>query len=139
MTPGARRTAVETPVGRAGLLTCYDLNFVAESAAFARENVDALFVVGAWPKAHAENWQLLLRTRALDGVRWVVGADRTGRRDVEGAPSVEYAGRSCVVSPDGSVAAELGRESDVCVRTLDPATLAEHRSTVFPDSDPSNQ
>lgn len=139
LSPGTERVVVETPVGRTGLLTCYDLNFVAESAAFARENVDALFVAGAWPRAHAGNWRLLLRARALDGARWVVGAGRTGRRDVEGAPAAEYAGGSCVVSPDGSVAAELGRESADCVRTLDPATLAEHRSTVFPDSDPSNQ
>ena len=138
LSPGTRRAVVETPVGRAGLLTCYDLNFVEESAALTREDVDALFVAGAWPRAHAENWRLLLRARALDGARWVVGAGRTGRRDVEGAPSAEYAGGSCVVAPDGSVAAELDRESDHCVRTLDPATLAEHRSTVFPDSDPSD-
>jgi predicted amidohydrolase len=139
LTPGTRRTVVETPVGRAGLLTCYDLNFVTESAAFVRRDVDALFVIGAWPRAHVENWRLLLRTRALDGVRWVVGAGRTGRRDVEGAPASEYAGRSCIVAPDGGVAAELDREPADCVRTFDPATLARHRATVFPDSDPTNQ
>lgn len=138
LTPGTRRTVVETPVGRAGLLTCYDLNFVEESAAFARRNVDALFVAGAWPAAHAENWRLLLRARALDGVRWVVGAGRTGRRDVEGAPAAEYAGRSCIVSPSGSVAVELGSGPGDCVRALDPATLADHRSTVFPGSDPDD-
>jgi (R)-amidase len=136
LTPGTRRTVVETPAGRAGLLTCYDLNFVEESAAFARRNVDALFVVGAWPRAHAENWRLLLRARALDGVRWVVGAGRTGRRDLEDAPTAEYAGGSCIVAPDGSVSAELDRESADCIRTLDPATLARHRAAVFPDSDP---
>lgn len=133
LSPGVERVVVETPVGRAGLLACYDLNFVEESAAFARRNVDALFVVGAWPAAHAENWRLLLRARALDGVRWVVGAGRTGRRDVADAPTAEYAGRSCIVSPDGSVAAELDRGSADCIRPLDPTSVTDYRSIVFPD------
>jgi predicted amidohydrolase len=77
LTPGGDRVVVETPVGRAGLVTCYDLNFVAESAAFADEHVDALLATGAWPAAHGDNWRLLVRARALDGVRWVVAAGRT--------------------------------------------------------------
>jgi predicted amidohydrolase len=134
--PGSERVTVETPVGTTGLLTCYDLNFVGESAAFARPEVDALFVVGAWPAAHSQNWKLLLRARALDGVRWVVGAGRTGEKTVgdstEGtvdAPT-RYAGRSRVVRPDGSVQAGLNRGERDLVAELDPAVLAECREFI---------
>nr|WP_325064068.1 carbon-nitrogen hydrolase family protein [Halobacterium bonnevillei] len=75
---GDDAVTIDTPVGEAGVVTCYDLNFVDVSAAFAREGVNALFVVGAWPGSYSENWRLLLRARALDGVRWVVGCGRTG-------------------------------------------------------------
>lgn len=126
--PGRERVTVETPVGTAALLTCYDLNFVGESAAFARPEIDALFVVGAWPAAHSQNWKLLLRARALDGVRWVVGAGRTGRSTV-GDPT-EYAGRSRVVRPDGSVQAGLNRGERDLVADLDPAVLAECREFI---------
>ncbi|WP_276281623.1 carbon-nitrogen hydrolase family protein [Halorussus caseinilyticus] len=126
--PGRERVTVETPAGTTGLLTCYDLNFVGESAAFARPEVDALFVVGAWPAAHSQNWKLLLRARALDGVRWVVGAGRTGEKTV-GDPT-EYAGRSRVVRPDGSVQAGLNRAERDLVADLDPAVLAECREFV---------
>ncbi|WP_240318856.1 carbon-nitrogen hydrolase family protein [Halorussus rarus] len=128
LAPGRERVTVETPVGTTGLLTCYDLNFVGESAAFAVSEVDALFVVGAWPAAHSQNWKLLLRARALDGVRWVVGAGRTGRKTV-GDPTA-YAGRSRVVRPDGSVQAGLNRGERDLVADLDPAVLAECREFI---------
>ncbi|KTG10023.1 hydrolase [Haloprofundus marisrubri] len=126
---GSDRTIVQTPAGRTGLVTCYELNFVEDSAAFTRERVDSLFVVGAWPAAYSENWRLLLRARALDGVRWVVGAGRTGRKTLDDA-GVEYAGRSAVVRPDGTVAAALSRDERDLVVDLDAEILAEQRSLV---------
>jgi predicted amidohydrolase len=78
ITPDEERVVVDTPLGRTGLLTCYDLNFVEESAQFTRERVDALLVVGAWPAPHGANWRLLCRVRALDEGRLLVGANRTG-------------------------------------------------------------
>lgn len=126
--PGRERVTVETPVGTTALLTCYDLNFVGESAAFASPDIDALFVVGAWPAAHSQNWKLLLRARALDGVRWVVGTGRTGQKSV--GDLTEYAGRSRVVRPDGSVQAGLNRGERDLVAELDPAVLAECREFI---------
>jgi (R)-amidase len=125
---GSQQITVETPVGEAGLLTCYDLNFVEESAALAREAVTALLVVGAWPAAYSENWQLLVRARALDGVRWVVGASRTGDRDVPDAPAATFAGRSLVARPDGGVHRALGRDERTLVTELDSDILARQRT-----------
>jgi len=149
LTPGDDLVTVETPVGTAGILTCYDLNFVDDSAELVERGTDALFVGGAWPAAYSENWRLLLRARALDGVRWVVGAGRTGRREIPAggtdpveadadadADAVAYAGRSAVVRPDGGVHAALDRREDDLVADLDPDTLAAHRGFVgsVPDS-----
>ncbi|ELZ56234.1 MULTISPECIES: carbon-nitrogen hydrolase family protein [Halorubrum] len=129
--PGEERVVVETAAGSTGLLTCYDLNFVAESAWFAERAVDALAVVGAWPADHAANWRLLLRARALDGVRWVVGAGRTGTAGGERAPAdAAYAGNSLVARPDGAVAAELDRGATTLTATLDRDTLATQRDLV---------
>jgi (R)-amidase len=127
---GGELTTVETPLGTAGVLTCYDLNFVGDSAALAREEVEALLVVGAWPATHGENWRLLVRARALDGVRWAVGAARTGRRDVEGAHTMDYAGRSLVVRPDGGVRAALNTAERDLVVDVDPEVLPRQRSLI---------
>lgn len=128
--PGDDLVTVETPAGKTGILTCYDLNFVEDSAALTRERVDALFVVGAWPGSYSENWTLLLRARALDGVRWAVGASRTGRRDVPDARVVDYAGRSLVARPDGGIHATLDRRERDLVADLDAETLAAQREIV---------
>jgi predicted amidohydrolase len=125
LTPGEDRVIVETPLGRTGLLTCYDLNFVEESAALTRERVDALLVVGAWPAPHGDNWRLLCRARALDGVRWVVGADRVGT-----SGETVYAGRSLVVRPNGSVHSALDVVPGDLVADIDPGELARYRRTV---------
>jgi predicted amidohydrolase len=125
LTPGEDRVVVETALGRTGLLTCYDLNFVEESAAFTRERVDALLVVGAWPAPHGDNWRLLCRARALDGLRWVVGTDRVGT-----SGETVYAGRSLVVRPNGSVHSALDIAPGDLVADIDPEELARHRGTV---------
>jgi predicted amidohydrolase len=130
LTPGEERVTVETPLGRTGLVTCYDLNFVGDSAAFTEERVDALFVVGAWPAAHSENWRLLVRARALDGARWAVACGRTGRRDVPEAHTATYGGRSMVARPNGSVHSALADAERDLVRSLDPAELDYHRQRV---------
>lgn len=129
LTAGEERVVVDTPLGRTGLLTCYDLNFVAESAALTAERVDALLVVGAWPAPHGDNWRLLCRARALDGVRWVVGADRCGR-STAGDHETVYAGRSLVVRPDGSLHSALDVAPGDLVVDVDPTELARHRETV---------
>lgn len=127
---GDELVTVDSPLGEAGICTCYDLNFVGDSAELTDRVVDALFVIGAWPATHSENWTLLLRARALDGVRWAVGAGRTGRREIDGAREVAYAGRSLVARPDGGVHASLDRRPDDLVVDLDPDALARQRELV---------
>ncbi|PSQ40136.1 carbon-nitrogen hydrolase family protein [Halobacteriales archaeon QS_9_68_42] len=128
--PGDSVVTIETPLGRTGLLTCYDLNFVAESATLVDKRVDALLIVGAWPATHSDNWRLLIRARALDGVRWAVGTGRTGRRDVADAPVTDYAGRSLVARPDGGIRAELDTAERDLVADLEAGVLERQRELV---------
>ncbi|MCU4924594.1 carbon-nitrogen hydrolase family protein [Halobacteria archaeon AArc-dxtr1] len=127
LTPGSDLVTVETPIGTAGLLTCYDLNFVADSASLACEDVTALVVVGAWPAAYSENWRLLLRARALDGVRWAIGANRTGTSETGDSRSKRYGGRSLIARPDGGIHHALDRQERTFITDLDPTILTAQR------------
>ncbi len=129
LTPGSESVAVDTPAGRAGIVTCYDLNFVARSAELTRPEIELLLVGGAWPAAYTENWRLLCRARALDGVRWVVAAGRTGEGGAE-TDTQSYGGRSLVARPDGGVHRELDRGERDLVTNLDPEMLADQRSLI---------
>ncbi|AGB39934.1 carbon-nitrogen hydrolase family protein [Natronococcus occultus] len=130
LTPGDELVTVDTPVGTAALQTCYDLNFVEDSAALTRSDVTALIVPGAWPDAYRDNWRLLLRARALDGVRWAIGANRTGRRDIRDSQLVTYAGHSLVARPNGGLYRELDRQEATLVVDLDSAILESQRDLV---------
>ncbi|QFU84706.1 carbon-nitrogen hydrolase family protein [Natronorubrum aibiense] len=130
LTAGNELVTVETPIGNAGLLTCYDLNFVDDSAALARADVTALLVAGAWPGAYSDNWRLLLRARALDGVRWAIGANRTGQRDIPDSKPVTYAGHSLVARPDGGIHHALGRQDRTLVTDIDPSVLDHQRDLI---------
>lgn len=130
LTPGDELVTVETPVCTAGLQTCYNLNFVEDSATLARADVTALIVPGAWPDAYRDNWRLLLRTRALDGVRWTIGANRTGKRDTPDSRLMRYAGHSLVVRPDGSIHRELDRRETTLVLDLDAAIFKSQRDLI---------
>ncbi len=129
-TPGSTQQLVETPAGRTGILTCYDLNFVHESAALTEAQVDALLIAGAWPYRYRDNWRLLARARALDGVRWVVGAGRTGTRTIPGLPPMQYAGGSLVVRPNGEIVEELDTREGHILADLSEETLAGDRALI---------
>jgi (R)-amidase len=127
LSPGDAFVTVETPVGTAGMMTCYDLNFVGDSAAYVDSDVELLIVPAAWPETYSELWALLVRARAIDGVRWVLAANRTGKRTHPDAEEVTYAGRSMVARPNGGVYKSLDRGERTLVVDLDPEMLADHR------------
>lgn len=130
LAPGTERVTVETPIGTAGMLTCYDLNFVAESVTHARPGVTALLVAGAWPAAHVENWKLLTRARAVDGLRWVLAANRTGEQSHARAEATTFAGHSRIVEPRGTVQCEADGGETTLTATLDSGRLAAQREEV---------
>jgi (R)-amidase len=127
LTPGDDLVTVETPAGTAGLLTGYDLFFVEDSAAYSTPEIDLLIVSAAWPDIHSDAWPLLVRARAIDGIRWVVAADRTGKHTHPDTPPVLFTGRSMVASPNGDVYKRLDRSARTLVTDLDPEMLEDYR------------
>jgi len=100
---GTEPVVVDTPVGRVGMLVCYDLNFPELALTYARREVDVLAVSSAWRTSFRADWRLLTRARALDGPCYVVGANHLG--DQRGR---DHAGHSLVVGPTGTVQGEVG-------------------------------
>lgn len=115
---GAGPVVAETRVGRIGFLLCYDLNFPELALAYAERNCDVLVVGAAWRTSFRGDWRLLLRSRALDGTCYAVGANHAG--DQRGR---DHAGESLVAGPEGEVLVEIGTAPDAAVTTVDSATL----------------
>jgi predicted amidohydrolase len=115
LVPGHGPEAVDTPVGRLGLATCFDLRFPDHFGALRRDGADVLVVPAAWPAARAEHWRVLCRARAVETQTPLLAVNGTGPAD-----GVELAGYSCVVDAQGTVAASAGTEAGWITGTLDP-------------------
>ena len=118
--PGAGVVVADVDGEPVGLATCYDVRFPALFTAAADRGARLVVVCASWGAGpgKVEQWELLVRARALDSTSVVVAvgqADPGG--PVGGAPT--GVGHSLVVSPFGEVLHRLGGEEDTLVVDLD--------------------
>jgi len=112
-----------------GLATCYDVRFPALFTANAKAGAQVNIVCASWGagEGKAEQWDLLVRARALDSTTFVVACgqgdpETTGAGPAGSAPT--GIGHSAVISPLGSALATLGGEPGLAVVDIDPSTVA---------------
>ena len=124
---------VETELGRVGLLVCYDLNFPELALEYADQAVDLLIVASAWRTEFLDDWDLLLRARALDTTAYVVGSNHTGAQNGR-----EHAGNSMIVGPSGNILARAGKGPATIAAEVTPGAIEEarERNPVLADRDP---
>jgi len=111
LTPGESVTVVDTPLGKIGLATCYDLRFPELFRRMADQDVEILLVCSAWPYPRLEAWQMLNRVRALENQCFLVSAN-----SVEMNQGARFAGHSMVVDPWGTIIAG-GGDKEVILKT----------------------
>jgi 5-aminopentanamidase len=129
VTPGDEPSEVyDTPVGRLGMVICYELRFP--------EPIRALALGGAELVVHPTNWptpvrpfaEFLTRARAAENRVFLLTANRVG---AEGG--VEFFGRSQVVDPLGNRLVEAGeREEDLVFAEIEPAEAREKDRAIVP-------
>ena len=124
--PGTEHVVCDTPVGRVGLTTCYDLRFPAQYAELARGSCDVVTVPSAFmvPTGQA-HWEVLLRARAVDTQCFFVASAQCGAHN-EARSSY---GHSMVVDPWGRVLLDMGLQEDVVEAVdLEYSTLVDTRA-----------
>ena len=123
--PGDRVVTAPTPIGKLGLVVCYDVRFPALFEELGRESCDVIAIPAAFTvptgKAH---WHLLQRARAVEASAYVVAAAQTG----EHADGRRTFGHSLVVDPWGEVVLDMGEEPGLAFAEIDPQRIAEVRA-----------
>jgi len=79
--------------------------------------------VANWPAVRREQWQALLRARAIENLCYVIGVNRIGT-DGNG---VNYSGDSCVIDYLGNTLLELGDSATTAAVELDIEALSVWR------------
>ncbi|ELY61535.1 nitrilase/cyanide hydratase and apolipoprotein N-acyltransferase [Natronococcus jeotgali DSM 18795] len=98
---GTEPVVVDTPVGRVGLLLCYDLNFPELALEYDEAGCDHIAVSSAWRQSFDNDWRLLCCARALDQTCYVIGSNHSGTQSGR-----HHAGESLVAGPRGEIIAK---------------------------------
>lgn len=98
--------AIDTSVGRIGVLICYDIEFPEPARLLALDGAQLIFVPSVWSIPAKNRWDIQLPARALDNTLFIAGINNTG----EGA-----CGSSKVLSPIGDVLAEGSEDKEEIV------------------------
>ena len=121
LTPGDRVSVVDTPFGKIGLATCFDLRFPELFRTMVDRGAEIFLVCSAWPYPRFEAWQLLNRVRALENQCFLVSSNAAGINR-----GVQYVGHSMVVDPWGTMVAGAGDQEQIvrCEIDITGVTLA---------------
>lgn len=132
--PGEGFAAFDTPVGRLGMLTCYDKVFPEGARALALDGAEVIASMAAWPVCRrsparrlrsdlqTRHFDLLDRARAMENqVVWVSAnqSQRLGR--------LRFIGRAKVVDPHGTVVAATGGRPGLAVARVDADAVSRTR------------
>jgi predicted amidohydrolase len=142
-TPGERLEAFDTPVGRIGMLICYDKAFPEAARTLALDGAQVIATISAWPcsaTAAAENlmddrqWrraELWDRARAAENSLVVASANQTGTFG-----TLRFLGGARIVGPGGDPLAATGIHPGLALASVDVAgTVARARRSVAPIRD----
>jgi predicted amidohydrolase len=116
-----------------GVATCYDVRFPELFRALADAGAEAVLLPTSWGAGEGkrEQWEVLVRARALDSGCWVLGC---GQADpvATGAPVNPKAptgiGHSLVSDGFGKVHAQAGAAPETLVVDIDPSVASKARA-----------
>jgi predicted amidohydrolase len=118
-----------------GFATCYDVRFPGLFQRLADDGAVVTLLPASWGAGPGkrEQWELLVRARALDSTTWVLACGQADPTTVGRQPSGRAPGGigdSLAVSPLGEIRGQLGAEPGMLVVDIDPAEVDAARKVV---------
>lgn len=135
--PGDGFAAFDTPVGRVGMLVCYDKVFPEAARTLALDGAETIASLSAWPLCRRDparrtaadrqtrHFNVLDEARAVENQVVWVSANLTGR-----IGPLRFVGQAKVVDPDGTVVASTGGRAATAVAAVDADAVARSRAAI---------
>lgn len=127
----------ETPIGRIGLLICMDIHFIETARLMAVQGADVICHISNWlaERTPAPYWI----SRAFENGCYVIEANRWGLER-----TVQFSGGSCVIAPDGTLAAVIDGGDGFALADMDlelartrtvlgESVFAQRRPELYPE------
>ncbi len=132
---GSGFSAFDTPIGRIGMLVCYDKTFPEAARQLALDGAGLIASLSAWPVCRVDpatlvrrdlqvrHFNLLDQTRALENQVVWVSSNQVGRFG-----RLRFPGQAKVVDPRGRVLAKTGLRAGAAIARVDaPGVVAAAR------------
>ena len=129
---GGGFAAFDTPVGRLGMMICYDKAFPESARALALDGADIVMCLSAWPASSTkaapdleqDRWKrrfdLFDRARALENQIVWLSANQSGQFG-----SLRFIASAKIVDPGGDILADTGVRAGVAIAELDVQAALE--------------
>jgi predicted amidohydrolase len=137
-TPGDGFAAFDTPVGRIGMLICYDKLFPEAARALALDGADIIASMAAWPVCRrrparriaqdrqTQHFNVTDTARAIENQVVWVSSNQTGTLG-----PLRFLGNAKIVDPDGVVLARTGGSAGMALAQIDAAAAVRESRMVF--------
>ncbi len=136
---GSTLEAFDTPIGRVGMLICWDKGFAEAARTLALDGAEIVACLSAWPASRThraprieddrwtKRYDLFDQARALDNQFFWLASNQTGSFG-----SLDFVGRAKVVGPGGDILDCTPVEGGLAVATADVREeLTAHRAGMF--------
>ncbi|MEY2634767.1 MAG: hypothetical protein RIS75_707 [Actinomycetota bacterium] len=126
MTAGNDVVVIDTPLGRTGLATCYDLRFPELFRSLTDKSAQTFLICAGWPTPRISHWDILAQARAIENQAYVVACNGRGAH-----AGVVLGGHSIVVNPRGEIIAHASESDEYLDAEIDIDLVDQWRSA-FP-------
>lgn len=128
-TPGSDWPVFETPLGKIGILICYDQCFPEAARELTLRGAEVLIIPNAWPgsdQASDDRYDFFGRARAAENNRWVLQSNLVGPSE---RGEAVYMGMSRIIAPNGVVVAETKKgEEGLALAVITPTKFDPTRA-----------
>jgi predicted amidohydrolase len=111
--PGAELGIFDSPIGKIGLIICFDMSKLL-GMALANEGADLLVTVSAWPSYEGKYYESFSKQNALIANRWHIVSNQVGSV----GHTMDY-GHSRIIDPKGTVIADTGKQEGIAIVETD--------------------
>jgi predicted amidohydrolase len=119
---GSEVVVVETPLGKIGMCTCYDLRFPELFRIMLNKGAELFLVASGWPYPRLEHWLMFNRIRAVENSSFLISSNCAGKNR-----GIRFCGHSMIVDPWGTVLASGGDEECILQAEINPETVTSVR------------
>lgn len=123
LTRGEEVIVTDTPLGKLGMATCYDLRFPELFRRMIEKGAEILLVCSAWPYPRLEHWIMLNRVRALENQCYLISANSVGANK-----GIQFVGHSMISDPWGVILAGSGDDEVILKAEIDIDMVKDARS-----------